>query len=353
MDRPHRRIISIVSPCLNEEENVRNCYEQVRQVFATELPEYDYEHIFCDNFSNDRTAEILGELAESDSRVKVILNARNFGPIQSNYNGILATRGDAVVLCLPADVQDPPELIPQFVRQWEAGHHVVYGRKAKREEGLVMRTLRAIHYRLSAKCSFVEIPVDVGLYQLVDKAVIDAMRASDDHFPYIQGLVAHAGFKRAFVDYTWKRREKNKSKATWTGLIDQGLNGLTAFSRAPLRATLYAGMWFMFLAAALGSIGLIADLAWNGQLDLPAVPSLLLGMLFFSGVQLFSLGLLGEYVSAIHFQVRKRPLVVERGRLNFDAVHAAQSLDSQPVAAPTAVVPKPHFAMQREAVRGY
>jgi glycosyltransferase involved in cell wall biosynthesis len=313
-----RRLISIVSPCLNEEENARNCYEQVRRVFEAQLPGYDYEHIFCDNFSSDRTAEILAELAASDPRVKVILNARNFGPISSNYNGILASNGDAVVLCLPADLQDPPEVIPQFVAQWEAGHHVVYGRKAKREEGFVMRMLRAMHYRLSAKASFVEIPVDVGLFQLVDRAVVDAMRASDDHFPYIQGLVAHAGFKRAFVDYTWRRREKNKSKATWTGLIDQGLNGLTAFSRAPLRATLYAGMWFMIAAAGLGLAGLVGDLSWNRQFDLPAVPALLLGMLFFSGVQLFSLGLIAEYVGHIHFQVRKRPMVVERGRLNFE-----------------------------------
>lgn len=312
-----RRLISVVSPCFNEEDNVRNCYEQVRQVFAGELPDYDYEHVFCDNFSSDRTAEILTELAESDRRVKVILNARNFGPIPSNYNGILAAQGDAVVLCLPADVQDPPEVIPEFVSKWEEGYQVVYGRKAKREEGLVMRTLRAIHYRLSAKCSFVEIPVDVGLYQLVDKAVVDALRASDDYFPYIQGLVAHAGFKQAYIDYTWRRREKNKSKATWTGLIDQGLNGLTAFSRAPLRGTLYAGLWFMLIAAGLGLAGIAADLAWNGLLDLPLAPTLLLGMLFFSGVQLFSLGLIGEYIGHIHFQVRRRPLVVERGRLNF------------------------------------
>lgn len=313
-----RRLISVVSPCFNEEDNVRNCYEQVRQVFAEELPDYDYEHVFCDNFSSDRTAEILTELAESDCRVKVILNARNFGPIPSNYNGILSARGDAVVLCLPADVQDPPELIPEFVAKWEEGYQVVYGRKAKREEGLIMRGLRAIHYRLSAQCSFVEIPVDVGLYQLVDKAVVEALRASDDYFPYIQGLVAHAGFKQAYVDYTWRRREKNKSKATWTGLVDQGLNGLTAFSRAPLRATLYAGLWFMVIALGLGLAGIAGDLANDGQLDLPSTPALLLGMLFFSGVQLFSLGLVGEYVGHIHFQVRRRPLVVERGRLNFE-----------------------------------
>lgn len=333
-----RRTISVVSPCFNEEDNVRNCYEQVRRVFDEDLPGYDYEHVFCDNFSSDRTADILTELAHADPRVKVILNARNFGPIQSNYNGILATRGDAVVLCMPADVQDPPEMIPQFVAEWERGHHVVYGRKAKREEGLLMRTLRAIHYRLSAKCSFVDIPVDVGLYQLVDRAVVDAMRASDDHFPYIQGLVAHAGFKRAFVDYTWRRRERNKSKATWTGLIDQGLNGLTAFSRAPLRGTLFAGMWFMVAAAALGVAALAIDVTMNGQLDLPAVPALLIGMLFFSGVQLFSLGLMGEYVAAIHFQVRKRPMVVERGRINFE--------DTTPQS-----VPRAHFDVIRETAR--
>jgi glycosyltransferase involved in cell wall biosynthesis len=345
-----RKLISVVSPCFNEEDNVRNCYEQVRQVFQEQLPDYDYEHVFCDNYSSDRTAEILAELAKADSRVKVILNARNFGPIHSNYNGILAARGDAVILCMPADVQDPPEMIPEFVAKWAEGNQVVYGRKAKREEGFVMRMLRAIHYRLSAKCSFVEIPVDVGLYQLVDKAIVDAMRASDDHFPYIQGLVAHAGFKRAFVDYTWRRRERNKSKATWTGLIDQGLNGLTAFSRAPLRATLYAGLWFMFAAIALGVVGIAGDVAWNRQLDLPVVPSLLLGMLFFSGVQLFSLGLMGEYVAAIHFQVRKRPMVVERGRLNFEESTSESS--TPPISS---AVPRPHFAINvlQEEIRNY
>jgi polyisoprenyl-phosphate glycosyltransferase len=318
MPSPHRKLISIVTPCFNEEENVRQCYAEVKSVFAEKLPEYDYEHIFCDNYSSDKTAEILTTLASEDPRVKVILNARNFGPIHSNYNGIMATSGDAVVLCLPADVQDPPELIPDFVHAWSQGFEVVYGRKAKREEGIIMRCLRAVHYRLSAKCSFVEIPVDVGLYQLVDRAVINAMRASDDHFPYIQGLVAHAGYKRTFVNYTWKKREKNKSKATWTGLIDQGLNGLTAFSRAPARGVLYAGLWFMFLATALSVVGLIVDYSFNSQWDFPLLPSLLLGMFFFSGTQLLGLGLLGEYITAIHFQVRKRPMVVERGRMNFE-----------------------------------
>lgn len=343
-----KKLISVVTPCLNEEDNVRRCYSEVRRIIEQELPGYDYEHVFCDNDSQDATPQILRDLADEDPRVKVILNSRNFGPIHSNYNGILATSGDAVVLCLPADIQDPPEVIPEFVAKWEQGYHVVYGHKARREEGLVMRALRAIHYRLSARCSFVEIPIDVGLFQLVDKAVIEALRKSDDHFPYIQGLVAHAGFKRAMVDYTWRKRDKNKSKATWSGLIDQGLNGLTAFSRAPLRATLYCGLWFMILAASIGLASLMADVLWNGVLDLPAVPSMLLGLWFFSGVQLFSLGLMGEYVSAIHFQVRRRPMVVERGRINFEQL-------------PSAVVPlpRPHFAIHagelagRQDVRGY
>jgi glycosyltransferase involved in cell wall biosynthesis len=328
-----RKLISVVTPCFNEEDNVQACYERVRGVFEQELTAYDYEHLFCDNDSRDRTVAMLRELAEQDPRVKVILNARNFGPIASNFNGMIAAQGDAVLLCLPADLQDPPEAIPEFVAAWEQGFEVVYGRKTKREEGLFMRCLRATHYRLSASCSFVDIPVDVGLFQLVDRVVVDVLRAADDHFPYVQGLVAHAGFRHTFVNYTWKRRERSFSKATWAGLIDQGLNGLTAFSRVPARAILYLGLMFIALAMLLCGVVLATDWFTNHQFDWPVLPWIGVGMLLFSGIHLFALGLLGEYITAIHFQVRKRPHVVERERLNF----------AVPRCPPTPI-PPPHAA---------
>src|SRR5688572_3268918 len=159
------KTISIVTPCFNEEESVRECYETIKRVMDTELPGYAREHIFCDNASTDRTVEILREIAAADPSVKVIVNARNFGILRNNYNGVLAATGDAVVLFMPVDLQDPPELIPTFVKHWEAGAEIVYGIRARREEPFVMRNIRMAYYQLLSRISYVDYPPNVGDYQ--------------------------------------------------------------------------------------------------------------------------------------------------------------------------------------------
>src|SRR4051794_36328143 len=171
-----KTLLSIVTPCYNEELNVVECYETIRRILETELPDCDYEHIFCDNASTDRTLDLLRDLAARDRRVRVIANARNFGPFHSLFNGIVNTRGDAVVLFLPADLQDPPELIPQFVGLWRQGYEVVYGVRRWREEGLVMRSIRRAYYRLVAETANIVVPQGAGEFQLVDRKVIDALR---------------------------------------------------------------------------------------------------------------------------------------------------------------------------------
>src|ERR1700759_5681571 len=168
------KTISIVTPCYNEKLNVRDCYEAVRRIFAEKLPFYRYEHIFCDNASDDRTVEILREIAATDKSVSIIVNARNFGPLRNTYNGVMASTGDAVLLFLPADLQDPPELLPQFVGHWEAGYEIVYGIRATREEGWLMRTIRNTYYKMLTRLSEIRVPPGVGDFQLVDRRVIEA-----------------------------------------------------------------------------------------------------------------------------------------------------------------------------------
>jgi polyisoprenyl-phosphate glycosyltransferase len=309
-----RPLISVVTPCLNEEENIGLCVDAVRKEFAG-LPRYDYEHIICDNASTDRTVEILETLAASDHRIKVIFNARNFGPIHSLHNGLLSAAGNAVFVCLPADLQDPPELIPQFLEKWEAGNEVVYGVRKRREEPWFMRLLRKIHYRLVSKLSEVDVPVDAGLYQLIDRAVLDAIRQSPDQYPFIPGMIAHCGFRRAAVEYTWRKRQHSVSKATWLNMADQTMNALTSFSRVPLRAAFFASGGLLTISTVLA---VVAGVEWLRSAS-SAAWWIIAAISLCTGVQLGFVGVLGEYIASIHRQVRPRPIVVERKRLNFES----------------------------------
>jgi glycosyltransferase involved in cell wall biosynthesis len=318
-----RKLISIVTPCYNEQDNIVPCYEAVRAVFAKSLPDYDYEHVFCDNASSDGTVAALRALAAKDARVRVIVNARNFGPFRSTFNGLMSTRGDAVVVLLAADLQDPPELIVEFVHKWEAGYEVVYGIRQTREEGRVMRSIRRLYYWTVSKFADIHIPPNVGEFQLVDRVIIDALRGCDDHYPYIRGMIANCGFRAAGVPYVWKARKRGFSKNRLYHLIDQGLNGLVSFTNVPLRLGMLAGFTLAGLSILYSLVMLVLNLLHTGGIAPPGIPTLIVALFFFSGVQLLFFGILGEYISAIHCQVRKRPLVIERERINFDAPTAA------------------------------
>ena len=313
-----RKLISVVTPCFNEQDNVADCYEAVKRVFEGPLRDYDHEHVFCDNASTDDTVAALRVLAERDPRVKVIVNARNFGPFCSTFNGLTSTSGDAVVVLLAADLQDPPELIVEFVRRWEQGYEVVYGIRQRREEGFLMHRVRRLYYWTVSKFADIAIPPNVGEFQLVDRRVVEALRRFDDHYPYIRGMIANCGFRATGVAYTWKARKRGLSKNRLYHLIDQGLNGLVSFTKVPLRLCLLGG----FLLAGASILYAVASLlihVWHhGELAQPGIATLIVALFFFSGVQLFFFGVLGEYMSAVHFQVRKRPLVIERERINFD-----------------------------------
>lgn len=323
-----KKLLSVITPCYNEEASIVHCYETVRDIVERELPGYDYEHIIADNASTDGTLALLRDIAARDRRVKVIANARNFGPMRSHFNALLAASGDVVVVFVPADLQDPPELIPKFVRLWEQGHHVVYGIRAERQEGFVMRWLRSMYYGLVTRSSNFHIPPNVGDFQVIDKAVLLALRQFGDQYPYIRGMIFYCGFPSIGVPYTWRRRERGKSNNPLPKLIDQGLNGWLTFSNMPLRLAMVAGIVIASCGALYGLVMLARYVFSSHQLAEPGITALMLALIIFSGFQLFFLGLLGEYVGSINAHTRRHPRVVERERINFeDRGEAARGRD--------------------------
>jgi glycosyltransferase involved in cell wall biosynthesis len=349
-----KKLISVVTPCYNEVDNVDDCYEAVREVFQRRLPDCDYEQIFCDNASTDGTVARLRALAARDARVKVIVNARNFGPFCSTFNGLMSTRGDAVVVLLAADLQDPPELIADFVAKWREGYEVVYGIRKTREEGALMLGARRLYYRLVSKFADIHIPTDVGEFQLVDRVIVDALRRFDDHYPYIRGMIASCGFRATGIEYTWKARKKGFSKNRLYHLVDQALNGFVSFTKIPLRLCLFFGFSVAIVSMLYALVSLAVNLVYFRELAPPGIPTLIVAVFFFAGLQLFFFGLLGEYIAAVHFQVRKRPLVIERERINLDAEAPRRAEDAtapQWRVDPRAQAPSPVHPTILERVR--
>jgi glycosyltransferase involved in cell wall biosynthesis len=310
------KVISIITPCFNEEQSIIECYETVRNLFSEKLDGFRREHIFCDNASTDRTVEILRGIAARDPETRVIVNSRNFGILRNTYNGVLNATGDATILFLPADLQDPPELIPEFVALWEKGYEIVFGIRARREESWSMRLGRKAYYRVLSRFSYVEYPPDVGDFQLVDRRVLEAMKRFEDAQPFMRMMPFECGFRSVGVPYTWRARKHGVSHNRISHLVDQALNGLISFSTVPLRIALFLGVSVAALsllyAAAVVFLSLVVpDLAFRG------IPMIIIAVFFFGGMNLLFLGLLGEYLIAVFNQVRKRPLVIERERINF------------------------------------
>jgi glycosyltransferase involved in cell wall biosynthesis len=309
--------ISIVSPCFNEAENVEICYNTIRDLFTDSGPlaRHDFELIFSDNASTDGTLDILRRIAAGDMRVKVIVNSRNFGPSRSNFNALRYATGDAVVVFLPVDLQDPPDLIPEMVRHWENGIEIVAGARKQRAESLVLRTCRGLFYRIANGLSDFELPLDVGEFQLIDRKVWEVVSSHKDHYPYIRGIIASTGFKRLILPYAWNSRKRGVSKNNFFSLVDQGLNGIFSFTSVPMRIGTFVGLGVAALSLiyAFGSfIGALLS-----SKPVPAgTHTIIVAIFFFAGVQLFFIGMLGEYIAAIHAQVRRGPMVIEREKIN-------------------------------------
>ncbi len=312
-----RKKISIITPCYNEEEGIRECWKTIYDLFQSRLSGYELEHIFCDNASTDRTVEILKEIAAEYPSVKIIVNSRDFGILRNSYNGVISASGDATVLFMPADLQDPPELIPEMVQLWESGYEIVYGIRAERQERFLMRTARKSYYRLLSRIAEVEYPPDVGDFQLVDKKVLNELKKSRSVQPFMRIMTFECGFKSVGLPYVWRARKHGVSRNRISQLISQGFLGIISHSIAPLRLA----MWLGFVIAALSFIYVIGVFAmWFlfGDYAPKGTFTIIAAIFFFGGVQLIFTGILGEYIGAIFNQVRGRPIVVERERINFD-----------------------------------
>lgn len=307
--------ITVVTPCYNEEDNVEEVYRQVRAVFAT-IEGVTYEHLFIDNASTDKTPALLRELAATDSSVKVILNARNFGHIRSPFHGLLQAGGDAAIL-LVADLQDPPELMKEFVGKWLQGAKLVVGVKPSADESGLMFAIRRAYYRTVTRIADVKLIQNFTGFGLYDRQVLEVLRRIDDPYPYLRGLVSEVGFEAVQVSYNQPRRKRGITKNNFYTLYDIAMLGITSHSRVPLRIATMAGFALSGLSLAVSLLYLLLKVVFWSQFSAGLAP-ILIGMFFFASVQLFFIGLLGEYVGAILTHVMKRPLVVERERLNFD-----------------------------------
>jgi glycosyltransferase involved in cell wall biosynthesis len=281
----------------------------------SKLPNYEYEHIFSDNSSTDGTLTKLREISALDSRIKVLVNSRNVGPFRNMWSGMKSASGDCVIPLLPADLQDPPEIIPDFVSNWEKGFLVVYGVRANREESLVMRAARGLYYRIVKKFAAAVIPVNSGEFLLADRRVIDSVLSVDDQYPYIRGLIAQSSVKSTSVPYTWVRRKHGKSKNSFIGLIDQAINGFVSTSRVPARLALLAGFLMSGIGVlyALFTVGLVLTSTNSVPVG---TPTIIVGIFLLGGLQLLFLGIIGEYVLSIHGQVRKSPPMFITERIN-------------------------------------
>jgi glycosyltransferase involved in cell wall biosynthesis len=308
--------LSIITPCYNEEVNVEICAQELKKVMQEKLSGYDYEHIFADNASTDSTLVKLRELAAKDDHIKVISNSRNVGPFRNMWNAMKSATGDAVVPLLPADLQDPPSVIPELIKHWEQGFLVTYGVRANREESIIMRIARGLYYRIIKKFASAVIPLNSGEFLLADKKVIDSILVVDDQYPYIRGLIAQTGVKSASVPYTWVRRERGKSKNSFISLIDQAINGFVSTSRVPARLALLGGFLLSFLGFAYAIFTAVMVLISDGTAPV-GIPTIIVGIFLLGGVQLLFLGLIGEYILSIHGQVRRTPPMFEVERINF------------------------------------
>jgi glycosyltransferase involved in cell wall biosynthesis len=307
------KLISVVTGCFNEEDNVDELHARIRAQFEC-LPAYDYEHIFIDNASTDATVARIKALAARDHRVKLIVNTRNFGHIRSPIHALLQARGDAVI-SMASDLQEPPELIPEFIARWEQGYRVVAGVKPRSQHTTAMFYIRRFFYATIGRISDTRLIPNFTGFGLYDRSVVEVIRQMDDPYPYFRGMIADIGFEHAEIPFVQPGRRRGLSKNNFYTLYDMAILGITSHSKLPIRLATMAGFGLSAHQPGGGHrLSGLQAVRWD-QFSVGIAP-VVIGFFFFASVQLFFIGVLGEYIAAIHTQVR--PLVVERERINFD-----------------------------------
>jgi glycosyltransferase involved in cell wall biosynthesis len=312
----NRKTISVVTGCLNEEGNLQEFYDRVVKVMAR-FPQYDYVVIIADNCSSDGSRDILRRIASQDRNFKVILNSNNFGPVRSGYNAFLQARGDAVVL-MGSDLQDPPELIAEMICKWEQGYQIVAAIKSQSKENPVKFFVRRFYYKLLSRLSeSAPIIRDFTGFGLYDKKFMEALRRYNEPLPYLRGLVSEIGFRRAEIEYVQPRRTRGRSKHNLFTLYDVAMSGVVNHSKVPLRLATLSGFCLAGISLLIAGAYLVYKLLFWSTFTLGLAP-MVIGLFFFSAVQLIFIGIVGEYVGAILTQVKNHPLAIEDERINFE-----------------------------------
>lgn len=308
--------ISILIPCYNEEENVGPMSEAIVNLFTTQLKAYDYELLFIDNDSKDKTRQILREICSKNSKIKAIFNAKNFGQFNSPYHGILQTTGDCTI-SMVCDFQDPIELIPQYIEEWEKGYKIVIGIKTSSKENPIMYHLRGMYYKLIKKFSDVEQIEHFTGSGLYDKEFVNVLRDLKDPTPFLRGIVAELGYKRKEIPYEQPQRRAGKTSNNFMRLYDAAMLSITSYTKIGLRLCTFFGMLIAGGSALVGLVYLIMKLIMWDSFSAGMAP-VLIGMFFLGAIQLFFLGFIGEYILSINQRVMNRPLVIEEERINFE-----------------------------------
>lgn len=308
------KTITLFTPCYNEEKNIHALYSRVCSVIE-KIPNYTFEYVFIDNASTDNTLQVLKDIAKKDARIKVIANVRNFGHIRSPYYGLLQCMGDAVI-AMVADLQDPPEMIPKLIEEWEKGSALVLGVKTQSKENPLMFLVRKTFYSIIKKISTTEQLKNYTGFGLYDQKFLEVVRKIDDPYPYFRGMVMEYGWNIKTVEYTQDKREHGKSKNNFFTLYDLAMLGFVNHSKLPLRLSAFIGFFSAIISFMVALGYLIYKLLYWDDFQVGTAP-MVIGVFFFSSVQLFFIGIIGEYIGAIHTQVRKRPLVIEKERVNF------------------------------------
>ena len=311
-----KKKISVMIPCYNEEENAYPIYRAVKEQLTQHCSDYDYEILFIDNKSQDRTREILRGICAEDRHVRAIFNVKNFGQFNSPYYALLQTSGDCTItMC--ADFQDPPELIPQFVAAWEEGYKIVIGRKTKSRENPLLYWARGVYYKMLRKMSSTEIIEQFTGFGLYDKSFVETLRQLDDPTPFMRGLVAELGPERKEIEYEQPKRRAGKTHNNFFTLYDAAMLSFTSYTKSGLRIATFAGFIIAFLSFLFGLAYLVLKLVFWNRFTAGYAP-MMISVFFLGGLLLSFLGFLGEYVMAINTRVMNRPLVVEEERINFE-----------------------------------
>lgn len=310
-----KKTISILIPCYNEEENVVPMSEAIVALFETQLTDYNYELVFIDNDSHDKTKDLLREICSKNPNIKAIFNAKNFGQFNSPYYGILQTTGDCTI-SMVCDFQDPIDLIPKYIQEWENGYKIVIGIKTSSKESKIMYFLRSLYYKMIKKFSDVEQIEHFTGSGLYDKSFVDVLRNLKDPKPFMRGIVAELGFKRKEIPYEQPQRRAGKTHNNFYTLYDAAMLSITSYTKIGLRLATFAGCACGGVSILIALIYLIMKLIMWNQFQAGMAP-ILIGMFFLGSVQLFFIGFIGEYILSINERVMNRPLVVEEERLNF------------------------------------